>query len=521
MSKTKRTGSLMVVILLMLALVLTGCSGTTSGGGNGDNGSNGESSGSNATVTPVSETDTGKTEEPTVTLTWYLVGNRQEPDTPKVLEEANKYLKDKLNVALDLYVFGWGDEYDSKVNTALAAGEAIDIVFTANWAANYNVNAASGYFTELNPYLEKYPAIKEILGEDFLNGSAIKGKNYGLPTNKEKVHSWGWLLRKDLVDKYNMDIKSIEHKPIEAIEPFLKTIKENEPEITPICIATMDAPFQLLDWDRISDDDVPGALYPDNRDYKIVNHFLAPESIEHYKLMRDWMKKGYIHPDAATMQNQTELMKSGKYFAASQSLKPGKDAEMSSSTGIEWVQVEVSRPVMSNRETTGALLAIPKGSKNPEKAFQFIELLYTDKYLKNLLNYGIENVHYKKISDNVIELIDPQNSGYNPGHGWKFGDQFKDYLMSNEDPQKWEKFLEFNEQGLVLNSLGFVFDKTNVESQISACKNVVQTYYKQLFTGSVEVEPTVEQFEKELKAAGVDELIAEMQRQYDEWRKNK
>ncbi|AGC69602.1 extracellular solute-binding protein family 1 [Thermoclostridium stercorarium subsp. stercorarium DSM 8532] len=506
MLKGKRIFSFPLIMLLALALILTGCTSRTStpeGGTTVDTG--------NDVKTP--------TEEPTVTLTWYLVGNRQEPDTPKVLAEANKYLKDKLNVAIDLYVFGWGDEYDQKVNTALAAGEPIDIVFTANWAANYNVNAASGYFTELNGYLEKYPAIKQILGEDFLNGSAINGKNYALPTNKEKVHNWGWLLRKDLVEKYNMDISNI--KTIEAIEPLLKIIKENEPDIIPLCIATMDAPFQLLDWDRISDDDVPGALYPDNRDTKIINHFLAPESIEHYHLMRDWMNKGYIHPDAATMQNQVELMKSGKYFAASQSLKPGKDAEMSATTGIEWVQVDVTRPVMSNRETTGAMLAIPKASKNPEKAFLFIELLYTDKYLKNLLNYGIENVHYRKINDNVIELINPENSGYNPGHGWKFGDQFKDYLMSNEDPQKWEKFLKFNEEGLVLNSLGFVFDKTNVETQISACKNVVQAYYKQLFTGSVEVEPTVEQFAKELKAAGVDELIAEMQRQYDEWLKNK
>jgi len=515
MLKAKRICSFLLVTLLIITLVLTGCSGSTSSGSGGD---------SAATATPTPAGDSGtktKPEEPTVTLTWYLVGNRQEPDTPKVLEEVNKYLKDKLNVALDLHVFGWGDEYDQKVNTALAAREPIDIVFTANWAANYNVNAASGYFTELNGYLEKYPAIKDILGEDFLNGSAINGKNYGLPTNKEKVHSWGWLLRKDLVEKYNMDIQSIEHEPIEAIEPFLKTIKEKEPEITPLCIATMDAPFQLLDWNRISDDDVPGALYPDNRDYTIVNHFLAPESIKHYKLMRDWMNKGYVHPDAATMQNQVELMKSGKYFAASQSLKPGKDAEMTASTGIEWVQVEVSRPVMTNRETTGALLAIPAASKNPEKAFLFIEKLYTDKHLKNLLNYGIENVHYKKISDNVIELIDPQNSGYNPGHGWKFGDQFKDYLMSNEDPQKWEKFLQFNEKGLVLNNVGFVFDKTNVETRISSCKNVVQAYYKQLFTGSVEVEPTVEKFAKELKAAGVDELIAEMQRQLDKWRNSK
>lgn len=505
MFKTKKFAGLILVMIMALSLVLTGCTipvaPTTPGTGG-------------SPTTP----STGSS-EPEVELTMYVVGNRQEPDTPQVLEKLNPILKEKINATLDLNVFAWGDDYDQKVNTALAAGEAIDIVFTANWAANYNVNSTSGYFNELNAYIEKYPAIKGILGEDFLNGSAINGKNYGLPANKEKVHNWGFLVKKDLVEKYDMDLSGV--KTIEALEPFLKTIKDNEPEITGLCIATMDAPFQLLDWDRISDDDVPGALYSDNRDTKIINHFLAPESIEHYKLMRDWMNKGYIHPDAATMQNQLELMKSGKYFAASQSLKPGKDAEINASTGIDWVQVDVTRPVMSNRETTGALLAIPAGSKNPERAFRFIELLYTDVEVKNLINYGIEGTHYTKLSDGRIELIDPANSGYNPGHGWKFGDQFKDYLMSNEELDKWDQFLAYNDAGLALDSLGFVFDKTNVETQISACKNVVQAYYKQLFSGSVEVESTIEKFESELKAAGVDELIAEMQNQYDTWRANK
>ena len=53
-----------------------------------------------------------------------------------------------------------GRRLRSKTNTALAAGEPIDIIFTASWAANYNVNATSGYFKELNAYIEKYPAIK-------------------------------------------------------------------------------------------------------------------------------------------------------------------------------------------------------------------------------------------------------------------------------------------------------------------------------------------------------------------------
>ena len=87
MSKTKRICSLLLITVLAFALVLSGCTpiGTgTDGGG----------------TTQTDGGETGQTGEAPVKLTWYLVGNRQEPDTPKVLEEANSYLKDKLNVTL-------------------------------------------------------------------------------------------------------------------------------------------------------------------------------------------------------------------------------------------------------------------------------------------------------------------------------------------------------------------------------------------------------------------------------------
>ena len=34
----------------------------------------------------------------------------------------------------------------------------------------------------------------------------------------------------------------------------------------------------------------------------------------------------------------------------------------------------------------------------------FLELVNTDKYLNNLINFGVEGVDYEKVSDNVIKL---------------------------------------------------------------------------------------------------------------------
>lgn len=504
MSTMKRLLCIALVIVFALAFTLAGC-------------------GAKQTTEPTKADELTKAAEPTkaaavanppTTLTWFCVGPGQEPDTDAVLAEVNKYLKDKLNVEIKMNVLAYGDAYNQKVNSMLAAGDPFDICFTASWAADIKMNSSKGFFTVLDDYLKQDPTIVNIIGQSFMNGVKINGKTYAVPCNKELAHDWGFLLKKDLVDKYQVPVKDI--KKMEDLEPYFEKIKAGEPGVTPLLSVEMEAPFKLLDWDNFADDDAPGALYPNNDGTQVINQFLAPESIDHYKKMREYNRKGYLSPDAATMTNFNDQLKTGKYFACVQSMKPGKDAEMKGSTGgIDWVQVDIT-PVMTNNRDCGggALLAIPTSSKNKDLAFKFITMLYTDKNLVNMFVYGIENVHYQKVSDNVVKLLDSPKA-YKAGNGWRFGDQLKNYLMDNEDPQKWVKFGEFNKKAVGLNSLGFAFDRTNVEAKLAACKQVVQTYYKQLFTGSVDVDPTVKKMEAELKAAKVDEVLAEMQKQYD------
>ena len=357
---------------------------------------------------------------PPTKLIWFCVGPGMEPDHDAVIAKVNEYLKGKLNVEIDLTVLAYGDTYNNKVNTMLAAGDPIDICFTAGWAADIKLNSANGYFTQLDDYLAKDPTIINIIGQEFMNGIKIGGKTFAVPCRKEQVHNWGFLLKKDLVDKYQVDLESI--KKMSDLEPYYDKIKAGEPGVIPLLTVEQEAPFKLLDWDNFSDDSIPGALYSDNRGTQVINQWLAPESITHYRTMAEYAKKGYISADAATMTNFNDQLKTGKYFACVQQLKPGKDAEMKGSTGgIDWVQVDITPVVMSNRDASGgALMAIPTVSKKKDAAFKFITALYTDKVLKNMLVYGIENVHYQKVSDNVVKLLDSPTA-YKAGNGWRLG----------------------------------------------------------------------------------------------------
>ena len=53
--------------------------------------------------------------------------------------------------------------------------------------------------------------------------------------NKEITQSKAFTMRKDIVEKYNIPVETI--KTMDDLEPYLKTIKENEPDITPNFVA--------------------------------------------------------------------------------------------------------------------------------------------------------------------------------------------------------------------------------------------------------------------------------------------
>jgi putative aldouronate transport system substrate-binding protein len=60
-----------------------------------------------------------------------------------------------------------------------------------------------------------------------------------------------------------------------------------------------------------------------------------------------------------------------------------------------------------------------------------------------------------------------------------------------------------------------------VKNEVAAFNNVVTEFTGALWSGTVDPEKTIPKFIEKLKAAGSDKVIAEKQRQLDEWAKNK
>ncbi|MDQ6423388.1 ABC transporter substrate-binding protein [Paenibacillus sp. LHD-117] len=510
---TKRNKGKWVSLLLftmITAMIVTACSGNK---GN-DKGNTGE-----ATQKPEQTEKTGGEETAAPEelkphkLTMVYPGTTQTDEA--VIEEAlNKLLTEKINATIDLMPIDWG-AWDDKINLMIAGRDVIDIYFTAQWNGHAN-NVSKGAFIPLNDLIDQYgQGIKETLDPAFLEGAKINGKNYGVPTNKELASAGGIVYRTDVTDELGIDMSQVkEPKDLDAVYAI---VKEKRPDLVPLY--TTGAVFNAHyfgNYDFLGDSTIPGALVKDETGTTVAAVEDLPRYQEFLKLARDFYQKGYINADAATTQvASADAWKAGKVFSTVEPMKPGKDAEIASAAGIpgKTAQIIMTSKTVATSETAGSMLGISSTSTNPERAMMFINLLHTDKEINNLLNFGIEGVHYTR-SGEIITPTD-KTGDYSPGSAWMFGSQFLNYVWNTEAPDKWEQFKAFNEGAISSPALGFVFDSEPVKAEVGALANVIRQFQKAVETGSVDTEQGLKDYRQALKDAGIDKVIAEKQKQFD------
>ena len=437
-------------------------------------------------------------------------------DQEMVQEAMNEILREKIGVEIELGFIGLG-EYDQNVKTMMAGGDDIDIVFTSNFANDYYSAVAQGAFMPLDDLLAEYaPQSYANVPEKFWDAVRVDGKIYGFINYQIIANQSGFMYRTDMAKDFGFDTASV--KAVEDIEPYLAAAKASDPSIIPLELSKTGI-FTYLEtyygFDQIGGDYMPSAVRFGDDSLTVENIFASEEFAEYCALMHDWYKKGYVIADAATFTAVADQRKTGRIASAINPIKPGVEAEITVNYANEMAVVPLSNPVANTTGCTNTMNAIMATCEHPEKAMQFLELLNTDVELNNLLNFGIEGVHYNKISDNQIELI--ADSGYCPNRAWTFGTAFLSYYLPGQATDIWDLTKAMNEESVAAPTLGFTFDPSNVQSEIAQCSSVYDEFGPSLVTGSVNPDEVLPQFLAKLESAGASKIMAEVQAQLDAW----
>lgn len=463
-----------------------------------------------------------------VVLTMYCIGDEGGIYAQQHLDELNKVLTEKINAEISPIMVSWGD-YKTKLPMVWASGEAYDITYTASWAS-YFTEGSRGAFMNINELFPAYAPLtyEEMTGYGTLETTKIGGNLYMVPNYIPDYTTYVFQYREDLRKKYDCP----EITSYETLNTYLQAIKDNEPGMLPLGNNGSEAMLTQvwlneMDWSRPIEYGNAGVFSYDLKDpSKVFNLVETPEYEARVKQCREWYEKGYWSQSImAETTASKDNFKAGKVACLVQNFSGcnGNYQELSS-TNPDWEIGYWSSDLASGTtERVGAAnngVAIGAYSKNPERAMMFIELMYQDREVYDILMNGLEGITYEADRDAGVKWIPEgvDSSTVNLKNlGMGFGVE-KWYLGSkNDDPYIDELKAEYDKVGVFPGLSGFALNQDPIAAELAALKNVCDEYKVPLEKGVVDPEEGLAELKKQLETAGVEKVMEEINRQIAEY----
>ena len=442
------------------------------------------------------------------TLVWYVPGDQQ-PDLAQINEEANKIVEPAIGARIDLRFIDTG-AYSQKLDMMMASQEEFSLCFVG-YLYNYAKAVEKGGLYDITDLLAETD-LESLFPDYCWNAAKYNSRIYGLPNQQIMVSSYCEMVRKDLAEKYNLDVNSI--YSLKDLEPFLDEIKKNETGIFPANVH----------WAQFFNDLRANPTYEtitsqvtyDRATGKVFPFYDEKGLYEKAKALHEWYKKGYIRADVATLKDDSDF-RAGKYALINNYYLPSVENDVKNTTGHEYICLPntITNGILKTNSILATCTAVSATCKYPEKAVAFLELINKNKDLYNLICFGIEGKHYEKLDDEYIKV--EKSSGYFPNAAWKFGNQFNAYLQEGQERDEWDKTVELNEKATRSGILGLFFDTDEILTELAQVSKVWNKYDVMINRGGIDPDTYWEDMKTDFKKAGIEKVVSLYQKQIDEF----
>ena len=465
--------------------------------------------------------DESLNEDGTYTVVWYNNDTPQK-DQQLVIDELNKMTREKIGVVVD-YTSIASAEYAEKTQLLFSSRKKIDLCF-ASTGTNYEKNARQSAYYDMGKVLDSVgKPTKDLFPEYALDCFKVGGIQYGIPVLKDWAFQPYITPNREMIEKAGLVDEVRSATKLSDFTAIIDTVSANEKAnyngtFYGILMRGNHNLLKFLPQETIAGSILAGFKF-DNYD-TVINVLETDEAKEFYALMHDWYEKGYIKNDAATSTSDSDIWKVGNYLAGHGEYLPGFSDDESIAINAK----NLTSPRMSTQQVTACGMAIPSTTKNAEKTMEFINLLYTDYDVRNLLGLGIEGKHWVEGENGSWKL--PEGFAKKAETGWesaasRYGNRFLLKIQEGQPADLWEGLQKFNDDSVKSEAIGFTFDTAPVAGQIAAVQNAYNEYMPAIIVGAVDPEEALPKAIAAMNAVGAEEIIKEAQRQYDEWRKNK
>jgi len=452
-----------------------------------------------------------KTEAGEITI---LYPGEETPRFKEFLEnEFAEKVYDEIGLKVNMIWLPW-DQYWNQKEIMLAANDEIDLYWDGltNLASIVNKNQAQ----PINELIETYcQDMLEVLPMDQIKGGTINGEIYGIPSAYGSTSCISQLVcvREDLVKEVGMtDITTPED-----LKEFAKKVKEAHPELkgpADIIFKPLTRYFQdeQLTWVSGNEIAVLG-----EESGKIYSYYETEAFKQVAQFNQSMYDEGLYVDELTTLYNEKDArMQTGLHLWVEGSI--GKDQEIIGTVRSNAPDAELKTYMLAPEKdkyvTTagGEVLCVPYSAANPEGAMMFLNWLYSSAENYRFCVYGVEGKDYEMV-DGRVNRICTEDFFYE----WMFRNKNYQVFGTEVSQEYIDNYQAWDDDAKVSSAMGFVFNNENVMEIETAINELITTDFASIRTGFVNFDENYEAAVEKLKAAGIDEYIAEVQRQYDEY----
>ncbi len=465
-----------------------------------------------------------------VKLRFYFPGQKNSA-TDEVWAALAAKFKDKLNCTYEVNFIPFGD-YKDKLLVMSASGDNWDMNYDGPWLA-YTQMQNKGAYMDLSKLLPKYaPALyKRYQETGNLKPAIVDGKVVALPwTLTGSLRPWfNW--RADLAKKAGINVPLNSLKTLEDVDKFVHALKKAYPDRTVLCIGNT-LLGQVFGITLLRDGYMATEFHNlyikvDDPKCKLIPIETTPVFRETVKLTRKWVEDGIISKDEMVDKAYAQdKWKNGwvlsRTITHEYSFCNNGFSDPAATVGYSELYPNNK---FFNRTPLGNCMCINKNAANPERILMFMNLLETNRAFYDMVMYGITGKTYQLAGKEAKfpAGMTPATSNYMNWSGqwamWK--PQFmRPDAIYNEGFWKREAAYAKSPKNINKPIDGLFFDTDKIKNEIARRDQLYEEYGRPLVFGLVkpdEIDKAIDDYIAKGKAAGTDKILAECQKQVDEY----
>lgn len=502
-----------MLTVAILAVFAVGC------GSQNNTGESKENTSANTTKENASDqdADTGVPSEfKKVTFIMYGdVGKRMQEFSQNELKDK---LKSDLNMEIVWQYLPWG-EYGpgKKVDLMIAAGEEFDAFLgDKGWLMQLK---AKKMILDVTDLADKYLVdLKKVVAPEALQYFTVDGKLYSVPVGNKPQSDFFYStsVRQDLLEEVGMsDIKTMDD-----LTDFGLKVKEKHPDMyaTPDFygynyIRGLSEKNYTFIWD-VGQTFMVDQDNPEN----LIYWYESDEYKKFCSYTRKWYENGLTPVDLLTnTSGNVSLFESGRYLwfrGAALTTEVSTLPNLIKNVPTAKVKEYLINPEKPKYRLFfwGTNYLFPVTSKNADRAMMFIN--YSQKSTENIdfLAYGVKDKDYKLVGDKIeritTEELVPEFTMWNINLS-RFTTKYPDEFI--------ERYKKWDIGAKAVKEFKFSLNVEPFSVELAKVNAVIKEKFDPITYGFVSFEDNYESALKELKDAGIDKVIEEVNKQWTEY----